>query len=77
MVWKHVQGNWAESRSRIKQRWSRLTEDDLNHIDGSRDRLRHLIQERYQAAKEQVDREMDEWASSQDAGDGGERGTPK
>jgi hypothetical protein len=40
---------------------SKLTDDDFAKINGERDKLVGRIQERYGYAKEQAEREVDDW----------------
>jgi uncharacterized protein YjbJ (UPF0337 family) len=43
----------------------KLTDDDLNVIDGRRDQLEGKIEERYGYQKDQVRREVDDWYARQ------------
>jgi len=43
----------------VKQWWGDLTDDDLDHIDGSTDKLIGRLQERYGYAKEDAAKEVD------------------
>jgi uncharacterized protein YjbJ (UPF0337 family) len=45
----------------IKEKWSALTEDDLARIAGKQDQLVGRLQGRYGYAKEQAEREADEF----------------
>ncbi|MCB9865728.1 MAG: CsbD family protein [Phycisphaerales bacterium] len=61
-----TQGNWKQMRGKVKEKWGKLTDDDLDVIDGKRDQLVGKIQERYgqerDAVKKEVDRFYDESA---------------
>ena len=50
---------------RIKEKWGKLTDDDLNVINGRRDQLEGKIQERYGYAKDQVRKDIDDWYTQQ------------
>ncbi len=39
MDWNRVEGNWKEMKGKIKEKWGRLTDDDLDVINGKRDQL--------------------------------------
>lgn len=54
-------GQWKQLKGDIKMRWNRLTDDDLEVIDGAMDKLEGALQERYGWEKEQVTREIDSW----------------
>lgn len=45
----------------VKQKWADLTDDDLLHIEGSRDKLVGKVQERYGHSKDDAEREVDAW----------------
>jgi uncharacterized protein YjbJ (UPF0337 family) len=51
MDWDRVQGSWKQSTGRVKEKWGKLPDDDLNAINGRRDQLEGKIQERYGIAK--------------------------
>ena len=61
MDWDRVQGSWKQSTGRLKEKWGKLPDDDLNAINGRRDQLEGKIQERYGIAKDQVRRDVDDW----------------
>ena len=54
-------GSWKELRGQVKQRWGKLTDDDMTQIEGSLERLIGSIQKRYGYAREQAEREIDEF----------------
>ena len=39
MDWNRVEGNWKQVKGKIKEQWGKLTDDDLNVINGRRDQL--------------------------------------
>jgi uncharacterized protein YjbJ (UPF0337 family) len=55
------QGKWKQFKGSIKERWGKLTDDDLNVIEGNRDQLAGRIQERYGIAKEEARKQVDAW----------------
>ena len=44
MDWNRVDGNWKQIKGRVKQKWGKLTDDDLNVINGRREQLEGKIQ---------------------------------
>ena len=56
-----LEGNWKQLRGKIRQRWARLTEDQLNVIDGKREQLAGKIQELYGLTRDEVDRQIHEF----------------
>jgi len=55
------QGKWKELKGIIKEKWGELTEDDLTQLEGHRDRLAGLVQQKYGLAKEEVERQIREF----------------
>ena len=37
MNWDFIEGNWDQIKSKIKKHWGRLTDDELEVMDGKRD----------------------------------------
>ena len=66
MNWDRIEGNWKQFQGTVKERWGKLTDDDLAVLSGKKDQLVGRIQERYGYAKDQAEREVDEWASAGD-----------
>jgi uncharacterized protein YjbJ (UPF0337 family) len=54
MDWNRVEGNWKQVKGKVKEKWGKLTDDDLDVVAGRRDQLEGKIQERYGIAKDQV-----------------------
>ena len=63
MDWNRVEGNQVAGK--VKEKWGKLTDDDLTVINGRRDQLEGKIQERYGIAKDQVKKDVDDWYSAQ------------
>jgi len=61
MNWDTMAGNWKQMKGRAKQKWAKLTDDDLTYIDGKREQLLGRIQERYGIQKDAAERELKEW----------------
>ena len=57
---ERIKGNWNQFKGKIKEKWGRLTDDDLDVVEGQRDQLIGKIQERYGIAKEEVERQFAE-----------------
>ena len=61
MNWDYVERMWKQAKGKIRQKWDKLTEDDLKFIDGRRDRLEGRIQQRYGFSPDHVRKEVDDW----------------
>jgi len=55
-----LKGQWKQVRGKIKEWWGVLTDDDLDRIDGQRDQLIGMLQEKYGFTKDQATRELDD-----------------
>ncbi|HEX7800756.1 MAG TPA: CsbD family protein [Asticcacaulis sp.] len=56
-----IQGSWDQVRGNVQKMWGKLTDDDLNVIEGDRKILAGKIQERYGIAKDEAEKQIDEW----------------
>ena len=61
MDWNRLEGNWKQFSGNVKEKWGKLTDDDLTAINGRRDQLEGKIQERYGIAKDQIRQDVDSW----------------
>lgn len=62
MNWDRIEGQWKQLKGKVKQRWSKLTDDDLQSLEGKREELVGRIQERYGCARDEAEKQADEWA---------------
>jgi len=46
------------------QKWGKLTNDDLDVIEGKRMQLSGRLQQRYGVAKDEAERQIDSWLKS-------------
>ena len=53
-----LKGKWHQVKGAAKVQWGKLTNDDLDRIDGNTEKLAGLLQERYGYAREQADKEV-------------------
>jgi len=61
MNWDQIEGNWVKAKGKLRQQWGKLTDDDIMRINGKRQELAGRLQERYGYAKEQAEREIEDW----------------
>ncbi|HUN49625.1 MAG TPA: CsbD family protein [Candidatus Sulfotelmatobacter sp.] len=64
MNWDTAAGNWKEIRGKVKEKWGKLTDDDLTFIDGKREQLLGRLQQRYGLAKDKAERDIKTWEQS-------------
>jgi len=58
-------GKLETAQGKIKEKWGKLTDNDLAQIDGRREELEGMIQQRYGLAKDMVRKDVDAWLKSQ------------
>jgi uncharacterized protein YjbJ (UPF0337 family) len=56
-----MEGKWKQMKGALKSRWGKLTDDDLEVIEGQKDQLVGKVQERYGIAKDEAQKQVDEW----------------
>jgi uncharacterized protein YjbJ (UPF0337 family) len=64
MNWDQIEGKWKQATGKVKEKWGKLTDDDLQMIRGKRDQLIGKVQERYGIAKDEAERQVDEFSRS-------------
>jgi uncharacterized protein YjbJ (UPF0337 family) len=63
MNWDQVAGNWKQMKGKVRGKWGKLTDDDLEVIAGKRDQLVGRLQERYGYARNEAERQADAFVS--------------
>jgi uncharacterized protein YjbJ (UPF0337 family) len=56
-----LKGKWQQLKGEARIQWGRLTDDDLDQIQGNAEKLAGKLQERYGYAQEQAKNEVDEF----------------
>lgn len=56
---KHtIEGNWKQLKGKVKEQWGKLTDDQLDVIDGRREQLLGRIQEAYGIGKDEAEKQI-------------------
>ena len=55
------QGKWKEFKGKVREKWGKLTNDDLEVINGRYDQFIGLLQQRYGYSKEKAEQELHGW----------------
>lgn len=58
------QGKWHEYKGKLKEKWGRLTDNDIAEINGKRETLLGKLQTRYGYAKDRAEKELNEFEKS-------------
>lgn len=64
MDWNQIKGNWRQAKGKAQMKWGKLTDDDLDVVQGKREELIGKVQEKYGMAREQAEQEVDEFGRS-------------
>ena len=64
MNWDRIEGNWKQFSGKVQQQWGKLTNDDLDVIDGRREELSGRIQKVYGVSKDEADRQITNFADT-------------
>ena len=64
MNWDQIEGNWKQFTGKVKEKWGKLTDDDLAATAGKRDQLAGILQQKYGYAKDQAEKELDEFSKA-------------
>ncbi|HAK61802.1 MAG TPA: CsbD family protein [Alphaproteobacteria bacterium] len=59
-----VVGNWEQVKGTVRKQWGKLTDDQVDQIKGDRQKLAGQIQESYGIAKEEAQKQIDQWEES-------------
>jgi uncharacterized protein YjbJ (UPF0337 family) len=55
------EGKWKQLKGEMKRQWGKLTDDEFDQIEGNKDKLVGLVQERYGYARDRAAQEVDEF----------------
>ena len=64
MNWDQVEGKWKQFKGVARQKWGKLTDDDLDVVNGKQEEQVGKLQERYGYTKEQAEKNIQEWTNS-------------
>lgn len=64
MNWDQIKGGWKELKGKARQKWGKLTDQDLEVIAGKKDELVGKLQKAYGYGKEQAEKEADDFCQN-------------
>ena len=59
-----IKGDWNITKGKLKQKWAKLTDDDLQFADGKQDELLGRIQKRTGETREAVEKAIKEFTDN-------------
>lgn len=66
MDWDIVEGNWEMIRAKVRERWGKLSDNQLDRISGKRDQLVDAIRKSYGIGKEEAEWQVRDWEARND-----------
>ena len=61
MIWDQIEGNWKQLKGNVKEQWGKLTDDDLDIINGQREALSGKIQATYGLTEKDAHSQISDW----------------
>ena len=59
-----IKGQWRQLNGKLKSRWGKLTDDDLQVADGNAEYLAGKLQERYGLARDEATKQVREFENN-------------
>jgi uncharacterized protein YjbJ (UPF0337 family) len=60
-----LKGQWMQLKGKIRQQWGKLTDDEIDQLQGNAEQLIGRVQERYGYSRQQAEQEVDRWLGQQ------------
>jgi len=61
-----LKGKWKQLKGKAQQQWGKLTDDDLDRVQGRREELVGIVQERYGYERSRAEREVSDFLDDLD-----------
>ena len=59
-----LQGKWLVLKDQVRQKWSKLTDEDIAGLSGKSQELASVLQQRYRYGRIEADMEIRNWLRS-------------
>ncbi|HEY7190377.1 MAG TPA: CsbD family protein [Vicinamibacterales bacterium] len=56
-----LKGQWTQLKGKVREQWGKLTNDDLDEIQGRAEQLVGRLQQRYGIGRDEAQRQFDAW----------------
>ena len=56
-----LKGQWTQLKGQVRKQWGKLTDDEVDQIQGDSEILMGKLQQRYGYTREQAQREIERW----------------
>jgi len=64
MTTLEIKGDWNITKGKLKQKWAKLTDDDLQYVEGKHEELYGRIQKRTGETREAIEKAIKESSST-------------
>jgi uncharacterized protein YjbJ (UPF0337 family) len=61
-----LKGQWTQLKGKIREQWGKLTDDEIEQMQGNSEQLIGKLQERYGRTREQAEQDLDRWLRDYD-----------
>lgn len=61
-----LEGKWKQLKGEVQKRWGELTDDELDQVEGHREKLIGKLQEKYGYTRERAENEINDLVDSYD-----------
>jgi uncharacterized protein YjbJ (UPF0337 family) len=62
-----LKGQWTQLKGQMRKQWGKLTDDEVDQIQGNAEILVGKLQERYGYSREQAEQELERWQTERKA----------
>jgi uncharacterized protein YjbJ (UPF0337 family) len=66
MKWQEIETRWLKFRPLARRRWLALSDENLDEINGRRESLSEILQQRYGVSRDIAELEIDTWCATFD-----------
>jgi uncharacterized protein YjbJ (UPF0337 family) len=57
-----LQGDWRQLKGKVKAQWGRLTDDQIDEVNGNAEVLAGHVQKAYGLSRDEAEKNVDDWA---------------
>ena len=62
-----LKGQWLQIKGQVRKQWGKLTDDEIDQIQGDAEILLGKLQQRYGYSREQAEQELERWQAERKA----------
>ena len=62
-----LKGQWLQIKGQVRKQWGKLTDDEIDQVQGDAEILLGKLQQRYGFTREQAEQELERWQAERKA----------